>query len=1063
MLAEPAKAQSSRLRKLNAPIWAYWQFAKAFVSFLSRLYNVSTLEEVDRLFARFIKRLLEIGTVLDRGLPSGRIGKPRAMGLYLASRYYERIVRLAVFAGKLRLGRLAQDDLQQVIRFGELSIAYYDAASRKAFPKPWIQRQRVRLRRRECQKRASYHVALAALYAQLGIGDLSRNLETALEHYRSAAKILEQEGSKVCALGAAKVWTTLGTVLLSYPTEHRLLYARQAKDVLSRAKEVAAPYAASMEAPPEAMKDMKARRRLSFMTMAKHVVPYLVRLRASERKASKTGIPDPILSGTTLPFFLPNVNWQLGKACRELGEIDKAIEHFTAAIEGFTGEAEVLRAPVEVDKGYAFLEAWRGNRRRNLHFAAESFRKALALCVQNGRVKKLAEMAYVRGLIGDAKLYFALDALDAINPDKRKATLPLVTKELRGAARIARKLSLPEQLQEALFLLGRIYMRQEDARKAYQAFALATRVADRSENRARRPGLMRYLVGAEAPLDDLLVRVSYVCASDSEDTPSEQTRKRKRVPLHAPFCFTERGRTVFLQTQLAGLSLRPKGASESDVEELFSRRRVWHEAELRLLEQEPSPAPDDKVLDGLRERRNMLESRYHKELEDLRQRFADPDYDPDRPTFRLRFADVHTTIQGHLRKRHMALVAYYLTSQYLLEFILLPTRLYCVRGRVSTDELKAIKERWEGGYGKLLARELSPTQWERGYLTQVLDRLKPLVEKPAEIIADWERETGLHISQITVVPHRFLHLVPFHAIPLPNGSAWGESVSIQYAPSASVLLQLLRLQDAEGVDSAPLPSARNGRKAVAISYSPRKENQQLFFNALEGRAVAEATQGVLLDGPEATPTRVKATIEDAAYIHFACHGSFDEKAPLQSALELAPQDASDGGPVDQCGRLTLAEIFQGVRLSRARLVVLSACETGLTQVEPRHEEYIGLPAGFLHAGATTVVSSLWPVADVASWLLMRFFAKRISSGWNSAEALYASQLELRVLSRDAVLQEIAAAARKEPDPLRRERMLEQGQTLQGDFPFMNAYWWAAFTVNGVGGVVMRPPKTSPSA
>ena len=48
--------------------------------------------------------------------------------------------------------------------------------------------------------------------------------------------------------------------------------------------------------------------------------------------------------------------------------------------------------------------------------------------------------------------------------------------------------------------------------------------------------------------------------------------------------------------------------------------------------------------------------------------------------------------------------------------------------------------------------------------------------------------------------------------------------------------------------------------------------------------------------------------------------------------------------------LTLGEIIRDVRLSDTRLVVLSTCETGVVNVEDRHEECFGLPAGFLLRG-----------------------------------------------------------------------------------------------------------------
>src|SRR5262245_47370481 len=56
----------------------------------------------------------------------------------------------------------------------------------------------------------------------------------------------------------------------------------------------------------------------------------------------------------------------------------------------------------------------------------------------------------------------------------------------------------------------------------------------------------------------------------------------------------------------------------------------------------------------------------------------------------------------------------------------------------------------------------------------------------------------------------------------------------------------------------------------------------------------------------------------------------------------------------------------------ADLVVLSACESGLG-TEVSGEGLISLTRGFLLAGATRVVSSLWAVNDAATTKLMTFF------------------------------------------------------------------------------------------
>jgi CHAT domain-containing protein len=87
------------------------------------------------------------------------------------------------------------------------------------------------------------------------------------------------------------------------------------------------------------------------------------------------------------------------------------------------------------------------------------------------------------------------------------------------------------------------------------------------------------------------------------------------------------------------------------------------------------------------------------------------------------------------------------------------------------------------------------------------------------------------------------------------------------------------------------------------------------------------------------------------------------------------------------GRLEVRELF-GLELN-ARLVVLSACETGLGKLS-RGDELVGLQRAFLYAGTPAVVTTLWKVDDRASFLLMREFYDHLKAR-GPAEALRQAQ------------------------------------------------------------------------
>jgi CHAT domain-containing protein len=185
----------------------------------------------------------------------------------------------------------------------------------------------------------------------------------------------------------------------------------------------------------------------------------------------------------------------------------------------------------------------------------------------------------------------------------------------------------------------------------------------------------------------------------------------------------------------------------------------------------------------------------------------------------------------------------------------------------------------------------------------------------------------------------------------------------------------------------------------------------------------------------------------ATAVHFACHGTFDDANPYLSGV-VAFHGAPAGEHValgatcevpQGSGRryrlLTVAELLARGRLARCRLVVLSACRSGLPR-QHAADEFTSLPGAFLVAGAAGVVASLWPVDDAATYLLMEeFYAAWAGSG--GAEPSPASAL-LRARGRLAALPRGEATRRTASAPLP-----------PGEFPFAAARFMMPFQYYGV--------------
>ncbi len=149
----------------------------------------------------------------------------------------------------------------------------------------------------------------------------------------------------------------------------------------------------------------------------------------------------------------------------------------------------------------------------------------------------------------------------------------------------------------------------------------------------------------------------------------------------------------------------------------------------------------------------------------------------------------------------------------------------------------------------------------------------------------------------------------------------------------------------------------------------------------------------VLTGSEATREALREGLSGRRMLHLATHGRIDPVSPDRSYLVLAEGDDPTGG-----GRLAYREI-PGLApwLSAARLVVLSACESG-RPVEARGGEGVvaiqGLAAQFRRAGVETLVASLWKVDDLGTRALMERFHARLAAGEDVATALRTAQLDL---------------------------------------------------------------------
>ncbi|MHB9837751.1 CHAT domain-containing protein [Paraburkholderia terrae] len=254
------------------------------------------------------------------------------------------------------------------------------------------------------------------------------------------------------------------------------------------------------------------------------------------------------------------------------------------------------------------------------------------------------------------------------------------------------------------------------------------------------------------------------------------------------------------------------------------------------------------------------------------------------------------------------------------------------------------------------------------------DKLYALLIAPLGLRAD---------DRLIIVPHGALHYLPFQALHGPDGFLI-QRHAIALEPSASVAVQLA---------SRELKVASNlvafGNPTIAPAYAlPGAEAE------VRGIAPLFARQEVFLQS-SATRVSFRENAPTGRVLHVATHAEADTIDPLHSRILLAPATQPADGPDS-----LLAKDIYNLKLNNVSLVTLSACETGLGRIA-RGDEILGFTRAFFYAGATSLIVSMWPVADESSALTMRTFYAQLADGHEAIDAMRTAQLAVMQNSRFA--------------------------------------------------------------
>ncbi len=239
-------------------------------------------------------------------------------------------------------------------------------------------------------------------------------------------------------------------------------------------------------------------------------------------------------------------------------------------------------------------------------------------------------------------------------------------------------------------------------------------------------------------------------------------------------------------------------------------------------------------------------------------------------------------------------------------------------------------------------------------------------------------------GKLVLAPSRQLHQLPFCIAYDPGRYQYLiDRYTISYIPSLGVLENLRVFAERKGKSS-------KGGSLLSVAYSAKDIGKPLRFAIKEAQEVARhfelEPRSVYLFEQDATTENVVRSCNTIGFdtVHFSCHGQFNFSDPSNSGLLL------------KGGVLTAERVMTELRLQQLPMVILSACQSGLS-LSQEGDEAIGITQSFFNAGAGMVISGQWSVEDKATQVLFtKFFENRKTM--NEPEALRQAMLAIRAKS-----------------------------------------------------------------
>ncbi len=230
-------------------------------------------------------------------------------------------------------------------------------------------------------------------------------------------------------------------------------------------------------------------------------------------------------------------------------------------------------------------------------------------------------------------------------------------------------------------------------------------------------------------------------------------------------------------------------------------------------------------------------------------------------------------------------------------------------------------------------------------------------------------------KHLIVIPYNEISYLPFELMRNPtDGNLILKKFAISYNYSANFLAggNNSGVRGYDVLAMAPFSGKKNALDLPALPYSWEE------IKSLPGKKLVDA---------EATKMQFMALSGKFPVIHLATHAMANDTNLLGSYIEFYGLKTE----ADTMHRLYEQEIYAS-DLKSARLVILSACETG-NGLLVNGEGVISLSRAFSYAGCKSVITSLWKADEISTSYIARRLHHYLQKGLRIDEALQKAKLD----------------------------------------------------------------------